>query len=175
MKFKTRRAQSSDADDIAAAHLDSIRSIGPPFYSPDVVNDWAAGLTADLYVNAMRRGEVFFIAEAEIGGECVVLGFSSHRVDDVQHGTSVYVRGAATRQGIGTALFRLAEADAIASGADSLHVNASLAAVEFYKANGFEEIGRGEHRLRSGRAMACVFMRKVLATGSSSRRHAGGA
>ena len=49
-------------------------------------------------------------------------------------------------------------------GATSIHVDASLAAVAFYRANGFGEVGRGNHRLRSGRDMACVFMRKTLTT-----------
>ena len=39
-----------------------------------------------------------------------------------------------------------------------------LAGVEFYKANGFDEIARGETRLMSGRPIACVFMRKTLET-----------
>lgn len=65
---------------------------------------------------------------------------------------------------------RSAEASAAAAGATSIDIDASLAAVEFYEANGFEEVGRGEHRLSSGRSMACVFMRKNLAaTGSSTR------
>jgi hypothetical protein len=34
--------------------------------------------------------------------------------------------------------------------------------VEFYKANGFEELMCGEARLMSGAAMPCVFMRKTL-------------
>jgi len=37
--------------------------------------------------------------------------------------------------------------------------------VEFYKANEFEETGRGVARLMSWRSMPCVFMRKLL-TGS---------
>jgi len=162
--FKTRRATPLDADGIAAAHSDSIRSIGPLFYSQETVNDWGAGLTSDLYVKAMQRGEAFFIAVGEINGKPTVLGFASHRVDGTAHGTAVYVRGTAARRGIGSALFRLAEADAIAMGATSIHVDASLAAVAFYRANGFGEVGRGNHRLRSGRDMACVFMRKTLTT-----------
>ena len=161
--FEARRATPLDVDDIAAAHLEAIRSIGPLFYPQDIVYDWGAGLTRDLYVKAMERGEVFFIAIGEIDGNPAVLGFASHRVDGAQHGTAVYVRGTAARRGIGSALYRLAEADALANGATSIQVDASLAAVEFYKANGFEELGRGEHRLRSGRRMACVFMRKALA------------
>lgn len=154
--------------EIAAAHLDSIRSIGALHYAAAIVSDWGARVKGDLYVNAMARGEVFFIAIGELGDKREVLGFSSHRIDGNEHRTAVYVRGKAARLGIGSALFRTAEAAAITAGATSIHVDASLAAVEFYKANGFEEVGRGEHRLWSGRPMACVFMRKNLAgTGRS--------
>ena len=119
-------------------------------------------MTGDLYVNAMAGGEIFFIAIGELGGQSEVLGFSSHRIDENEHGVAVYVRAQAARFGIGSALLRSAEASAVGAGATSIHIDASLAAVEFYKANGFEEVGRGEHRLWSGREMACVFMRKNL-------------
>src|SRR2546422_10192359 len=112
----------------------------------------------------MQRVESFYISVDEINGIPTVLGFASHRVDGTQHGTAVCVRGMAARRGIGSALFRLAEAHAIAMGATSIHVDASLAAVAFYRANGLEEVGRGNHRLRSGRDMACVFMRKTMTT-----------
>jgi GNAT superfamily N-acetyltransferase len=165
MKFETRPARPGDAEAIASAHVDSICSIGPAFYPPDLVEAWAAGLTADMYVKAMEGGEAFFVATGHIGGEPVVLGFSTHRVDDAQDGTSVYVRGAAARQGIGSALLRLAKAHARSHGATSIHIQASLAGVEFYKANRFVELGRGEALLMSGRAIPCVFMRKILGKG----------
>jgi len=158
-----RRADVTDVEEIAAAHLDSIRSIGALYYTPEIVSDWSARVRGDLYANAMARGEVFYIAVGEVGETREVLGFSSHRIDGTEHRTAIYVRGKAARLGTGTALFRSAEAAAISAGATSIHVDASLAAVEFYKANGFDEVGRGEHRLWSGRAMACVFMRKSLA------------
>ena len=41
-------------------------------------------------------------------------------------------------------------------------MSASLAAIEFYKDRGFEELATGEHRLSSGALMACVFMKKRL-------------
>jgi putative acetyltransferase len=162
--IQTRRATPEDAEAIAVAHTDSIRSLGRAYYVPEIVDMWGAGLTAELYVNAMNGGEVFFIATAEIDGQPAVLGFATHRVDDDQDGASVYVRGSAARQGIGTALFRLAEAHARAHGATSIHIQASLAGVEFYKANGFEELERGEAQLLSGHSMPCVFMRKTLDT-----------
>jgi putative acetyltransferase len=160
--FETRRAHPADAEAILAAHLDSIRSIGPKFYSPDIVTGWSAGLTPAVYIEAMESGEAFFIATGQLDGEVVVLGFATHRVDDAQDGASVYVRGGAARQGIGTALLRLAEDHARAHGAKSIHIQASLAGVVFYKTKGFEELRRGDAQLMSGRSMPCVFMRKLL-------------
>ena len=162
-EFETRLAHPSDADDIAEAHRDSIRSIGPGFYPPNVVDDWAEGLEGDVYVKAMEGGEAFFIATGRVEGKLAVLGFATdYPIDGSQHGTSVYVRGFAARRGIGSTLFGLAEAHAIARGATTIRVEASLAGVEFYKANGFDEVGRGETQLMSGRPIACVFMRKQL-------------
>ncbi len=163
MTFETRRADASDADGIALAHRDSIRSLGAGFYPPRVVDDWAEGLTADVYIRAMEGGEIFFIAVTTRDDAPAVLGFASdYRREGSQHGTSVYVRGAAARRGIGSTLFKLAEAEAIARGATSIHVEASLAGVEFYRANGFVEVSRGETHLRSGRPIECVFMEKTL-------------
>ncbi|OFW25581.1 MAG: hypothetical protein A3H97_03095 [Acidobacteria bacterium RIFCSPLOWO2_02_FULL_65_29] len=160
--IETRKAHPYDAEAILAAHLDSIRSIGPRFYSSEIVDAWVAGLTANVYVNAMEGGEVFFIAVGPLNGESAVLGFASHRVDDDQDGASVYVRGMASRCGIGTKLLGLAEEHARANGAKSIKIQASLAGVAFYQANGFEEIGRGEALLMTGQSMPCIFMRKLL-------------
>ena len=161
-EVQTRRANPKDAGAIALAHVDSIRSIGPAFYPPAVVEAWSSGLTADIYVKAMEDGEAFFIATGEVDGTPAVLGFATHRVDDDQDGASVYVRGSAVRRGIGTTLLRLAEEHARAQGAKTLQIQASLAGVQFYKANGFWELGHGEAALLSGRSMPCVFMRKTL-------------
>jgi putative acetyltransferase len=159
--FTIRRAEPGDVDAIAAAHLDSIRSIGARYYPPDVVKDWAARVRGTLYRDAMARGEIFFIALDE-STRPEVLGFSSYGSDGDEHHAGVYVRGSASRLGVGTALLRAAETAAIGTGAGSIRLDSSLAAVEFYRANGFEETGRGRHRLWSGRAMDCVFMRKAL-------------
>jgi len=160
--FEIRVARDADVSAIAAAHIDSIQSIGPRFYPADVVRDWGSRIAAEMYLHAMARGEVFFIAVASSGRADEVLGFSAHHVADGQHGVAVYVRGIAARRGIGSALLRSAESSATAAGARSVQLDASLAAVDFYRANGFVETGRGTHRLVSGGAMTCVFMRKDL-------------
>jgi GNAT superfamily N-acetyltransferase len=123
-----------DASAMAAAHIDSIESIGPRFYAGDVVQAWRAGVQPDIYPAAMAGGETFFVAVTSQDSGREVLGFSaSHRLDDRQHGVGVYVRGIAARRGIGTALLRMAESSAAAAGATSLQLDSSLAAVDFYK------------------------------------------
>jgi ribosomal protein S18 acetylase RimI-like enzyme len=160
--FAIRAATADDADAIASAHVDSIDTIGPRFYGADVVRAWRAAIQPRLYVEAMAGGERFFVAATTQDGRSEVLGFSAHHVDGGAHGVAVYVRGIAARRGIGSALLRVAETSAVSAGAVSVRLDSSLTAVDFYKANGFFETGRGEHRLRAGGAMACVFMQKNL-------------
>jgi len=160
--FEIRRADAADAESIAAAHLDSIRSLGPRYYEPAIVQDWGGRVEAGMYVRAMARGEVFFIAVDPHDHAAGVLGFSSHGQHGDEHGIGVYVRGSVARCGVGSALLRAAETHALDSGAATLDIDASLAAVEFYARHGFVETGRGSHRLWSGRSMSCVFMKKDL-------------
>jgi putative acetyltransferase len=157
--FVIRAAQPDDADDLAAVHMESIRTLGAGFYAPDIVSDWGQPRTGERYRAAMVTGERFFLA---VDDAPRILGFSSYRQKDGKHRTAIYVAGHAARRGVGSALFRAAEAAARDNGATEVHVDASLAAVSFYLANGFIELARGQHRLRSGVLMDCVFMRKSL-------------
>ena len=161
--LETRRADPSDVEGMTAAHRDSILSLGPSCYPPRVVEAWAEGLAPSIYLQAMEQGEVFFVATACVNGEPMIVGFSSeYPLDGTTHGMSVYVRGVAARQGIGSRLLALAEENAIDRGARSIEVEASLVGVEFYRSQGFVELERGEIQLRSGHPIACVFMRKRL-------------
>src|SRR5687768_3649814 len=100
--FEIRRAEPSDVEEIARAHRDSILSIGPAFYPPEIVECWQEAITGELYLEAMEAGEVFFIA---VDGSHGVLGFASdYSVEGPKHGTSVYVRGRSARRGVGSAL-----------------------------------------------------------------------
>jgi putative acetyltransferase len=161
--MEMRRAAPADAPAMAEAHLDSIRSLGPAFYGPELVDAWAAHVRPAMYVEAMAAGEVFFIALGPIDGQPAVLGFASDNPVGGHDSASCYVRGGAARQGIGSALWRLAEAHARARGARAITIEASLAGEAFYLAHGFVEIGRCDVRVRSGASIPCVLMRKPLA------------
>ena len=158
-----RRASLEDCSSIAEVHVDSIRSLGARAYAQSVIEDWARPRTGDIYQLAMENGETFFVAvERGARSSDRLIGFSSYRIEDGKHRTAIYVRGDSARRKVGTALFRAAENEARSNGARELHVASSLCAVRFYKANGFEQLKAGEHILRTGRKMACVYMRKLL-------------
>jgi putative acetyltransferase len=160
--FVVRPATVADATLLAQIHAESISTLGALAYPPDVIAEWMRPCTPQRYLDQMARGETYFLA-VEDGTAGRALGFSSHRVDGGRHRTAVYVAGRAARRGTGSALFRAAETAARAGGATEVEVSASVGAVDFYRANGFEETGRGVHHLRSGRgSMACVFMRKRI-------------
>jgi GNAT superfamily N-acetyltransferase len=158
--MQIRQAWPSDVQALADAHLDSIRAIGSAFYPLDIVEAWAAAVTPELYVRAMAGGEVFFVA-VDTQAPDEVAGFSSHLVAEGRHGVSVYVRGSVSRQGIGSALLREAEAHARARGARVLEIEASLPGVEFYFAQGYESVGPIAVTM-SGQQVECVAMRKAL-------------
>ncbi|MCY1006975.1 GNAT family N-acetyltransferase [Nannocystis pusilla] len=158
-EFQVRPASCDDAAAIAEAHVDAIRSLGSSAYAHEVVADWASPRTGERYVQAMRQGEQFFVA---VDADAQVVGFAAHRVEAGDHRVAVYVRGRASRRGVGSSLFAAAEAVARARGASEIRVDASLVAVPFYAARGFVSEGPAMHTLRSGRAMACVKMRKPL-------------
>ena len=162
-ELEFRRATESDVEGIADAHRDSILQLGSAHYAEAIVNEWAAVVNPRLYLDAMRRGEVFFIATTKMAERPMVLGFSSdYVITGTTHGTSAYVRGAAARRGIGSRLLALAESFGRGRGATAIEIEASLGAIEFYQRHGFVETARGDVTLPSGFAMPCVFMRKEL-------------
>jgi putative acetyltransferase len=158
MPVEIRPATQADVDAIAEAHVDSIVTLGPTAYAPAIIDAWGAPRDGAPYLDAMHRGEVFFVAVEEN----VVLGFSSHRIEGDRHRTAIYVRGVASRQGIGSRLLRCAIDEARSRGATDVWVDASLNAVQFYLQNGFSELGNGRHRLKAGLEMRCVHMKKAL-------------
>ena len=162
-KFTVRSAVAADSEGISEVHMVSIRTLGAKAYDPEIIDDWGAPRSGELYRRSMEKGTLFFVAvEHEPDKDERILGFSSYVFVGDKHRTAVYVRGDAGRSGVGTALFTAAESAARHHGAEKIDVDASVGAVGFYKANGFEELGIGEHELKSGRKMACVFMRKYL-------------
>jgi putative acetyltransferase len=150
-----RRARDEDALKIRNVHVASIRTLCARDYTPEQIAAWIANIRLAGYRQAMREGEVMFVAER--GPR--IAGFSGILADEVR---AVYVHPRFIRRGVGSLLLRAAEDEARARRVEALRLNASLTAVPFYRSQGYEERRAGWHPLPSGVLLPCVRMTKRL-------------
>jgi hypothetical protein len=61
-----RCAMESDVEGMADTHRESILRLGSQYYTSAIAEQWAGVVSPGLYLDAMRRGEVFFIATGEV-------------------------------------------------------------------------------------------------------------
>lgn len=158
MSFSIRRATEADAEGILAAHVASIRAFAAPFYSPEVVEDWAGSKRAADYAPFIAESH-FYVAEE--GGR--IAGFGHFRIGEAEaEMMGLYIAPWAARRGIGAEFMRRFEQAARAAGLRSLRVRSTLNAEPFYARCGFRTLERTVHCLRSGRETPCVLMARDL-------------
>jgi len=75
---------------------------------------------------------------------------------------AVYVTGSASRKGVGQALLIALEDKAIELEIQKLGLRSSISAKSFYEKNGYKNLGKSFHKLRSGHEMDCFIMEKIL-------------
>lgn len=156
MNFSVRRARREDDEAIGRMHVASIRELCRAHYRSEEIEAWAAPRGVDFYVKAIERKE-FYVAEDD--GEIIGFGTLNVASEEVE---AVYVHPSSTKRGVGLKLLRTLEARAREGGLKSLHLCASLNAVEFYERAGFERQYETSHRLANGIEIACVQMSKEL-------------
>lgn len=156
-----RAGTPGDAGFIQRLHEDSIRGLGPAFYSRAEVESWASSLRIGMYVRAMTQGgESFLLAEpaANAGGR--LAGFCSFTRDEIE---GLYVHPDWVRRGVASTLLLRAEAAIIAAGGRSVRVNASLLGQPLYEKHGYRLLGSRQHRTRMGLVVLVREMEKTLA------------
>lgn len=156
MAFSVRRARREDDEAIGRMHLAAIRELCREHYRPEEIEAWAAPRGINYYVEAIE-GKEFYVAEDD--GKIIGFGTLNMASGEVE---AVYVHPAAIRRGVGLKLVRTLEGVAREAGLKSLHLCASLNAIEFYEHAGFEKLHETSHRLANGVEIACVLMSKEL-------------
>lgn len=151
-----RQAGECDAEGIVKVHVASIRGLAREVYSAEQIASWSGGKEPERYRQAMRDGEVMFVAVGEDG---VLVGFAGYAGDEVR---AVYVHPDQARAGIGSALLAAVEAHARLVGVLGLRLTASLNAVPFYEARGYIAVMHREHELSRGGVLDVVDMTKRL-------------
>jgi putative acetyltransferase len=143
---QVRPARPADAGTVLALHVAAIRAFGPEAYDDEQVEAWAAPSDGASGYPIDEPGEHCVVVERD--GALVGVG---HLTDDAEGYEAdraveaVYVHPDHTRRGVGSALLAHLEGYTRGTGADTLELWASLNAVEFYEAVGWE---RTEERTR---------------------------
>jgi len=165
LPFQLRPGRPEDALAILEAQRSAIRQTAASAYSPAIIDEWSPVVIirerVESFQRWIERGEEIIVVAMEPAGE--IIGFGSI-VPANSELRAVYVAAAYGGQGVGRALLARLEELARNSGVAELRMDASINAVPFYEANGFIPLERGEHVMPSGARMACVGMRKALAS-----------
>jgi putative acetyltransferase len=156
-----RPASAADAIAIVDLHFAAVHRTASTFYPSEVIVDWSAQPNETRYqqMREIIAGDEELVLVAEDARGVVAFGSIVPRVRELR---AVYVHPDAGRRGVGTQVLAALERLAVERSILRLQLVASINAEAFYRRAGYEVVGRGTHRLRSGREMACVSMAKLL-------------
>jgi putative acetyltransferase len=160
MSVSVREMRAEDARAFLEVHHMAVRGLAAADYPSEVIEAWAPLPITDEHVDFVRsnaEGEYRVVAESD--GRIVGIGCLVARKNELR---ACYVAPSACRHGVGRAILWALERAARDQGATALEADSSLTAEPFYRINGYEVCGRGEHVLNVGARMACVRMRKDL-------------
>lgn len=150
-KIVIRKAEVDDADEIMKLHERSVLGLCQNDYSPEQLQGWVQSSTLEKYQQRLRLHSSWI---AEIDSQTVGYVRWNQATNEL---CSIFVDPQHARQGIATKLMCLAYEDATKSGVKEMWLDASLTAVPFYKAQGWEFIKKMTHG-----PLECVRMRKQL-------------
>jgi len=146
--MRVRDATREDVPALRTVHEAAIRELGPDGYDDDQIDAWASGVQSATYDVIDNPAFEFVVAEDE-----TVVGFGSLRREppngyeaDVDgEVTGVYVHPDHAGDGVGTTLLRELETSARDADLASLGLHASLNAVAFYDARGYDRVTTHSH------------------------------
>lgn len=149
-----RRARAADARGAARCHTRAIRVLGRSHYTARETASWARGLDESFYILALRKTDLFEVAE---GADGTIAGIAAARGNETW---LLYTDPDWTGRGIGSALLKRMEDDIRARGHATLRVESSLAAQSFYERHGYRRRRIYGHRTRGGMVLAALTMTK---------------
>ncbi|HEY3521718.1 MAG TPA: GNAT family N-acetyltransferase [Rhodanobacteraceae bacterium] len=155
--FSLRRATADDAAAMWTVRCDAIRQTCRSHYPVEMLERWAATPLPETFG---RRIEDEYVVVGIAGAS--IAGFAALKASDSLI-DAVFVAPEDGRRGLGRQLLAHIEGVAIGCGLRVLRVNASLNAVPFYAAAGYESISEGIYTTSAGVQIACVRMEKPIA------------
>lgn len=127
-----RAYRAGDAAAMAAIYTRAVRTIGARYYSPEQVEAWAQGATAERFASKMIDGRCCWVA-TDAADRAVA--FVDLEADG--HIDFLYADPDVAGLGVATALLDAVEAVAVADGITRLYVEASEAARRVFLKRGY--------------------------------------
>jgi len=151
-----RRATIQDAPSIYSVHMAAIRVLAAESYSAEQIEAWCGGRAPENY-HAPIVGQVVLVYQAEHE----VIGFAQ-LAPEQSLVVAVYVSPEHARKGIGLALLRALEEQALCLGITTLHLQASINAIAFYAAAGYSKGALSNHTVAGGVTIPCRAMARTM-------------
>jgi putative acetyltransferase len=152
---RIRKATPDDAQAVFELHGRTVREVCGGDYTPDEIRTWLAKHSVESYRQRIAEGDMY-VAEAEGGG---ILGFAARAGDRIK---TLYVSADHQGEGVGSALLRRLEADALAEGIREVSARSTVTAVGFYEHMGYEVGGRVDCPVTMERPLEAYEVRKRL-------------
>jgi putative acetyltransferase len=144
--MRIREARPDDAEAVFGLHERTVREVCGRDYTPDEIEAWLAKQSVDGHRQRIAEADMY-VAEAEGGG---VLGFAARAGDRIK---TLYVSADHQGEGVGSALLRRLEPDALAEG---------VTEVGFYWRMGYVVGGRVDCPVTTERPLEACEVRKRL-------------
>jgi putative acetyltransferase len=142
-------------------HYAAVHAIAPAFYPSEVIEVWSRKPDEARYEwmrELIAQGDSIVIVGED---QTSILGFGIV-IPKLMELRALYVRPAASGQGVGQAVLGELEHRAAAQGIVRIELNASLNADAFYRRHGYETLSRSTLRLSDELEMDCIRMGKNL-------------
>lgn len=155
-----REFQKADTKGFLECHYSAVHISAGQDYPKDILDQWSPVVNDDRINKFLQKdmeGFVRYVAD-ENG---LIVGLGEYAPEQNLLG-ACYVHADYAGQGIGQALMKHIEADAVNKGVKYLEMDSSVTAMPFYKKMGYQVLKVGEHLLSSGQKMKCYKMRKNL-------------
>lgn len=152
-----RRAVPADAATIWAIHTRAIRETASSHYAPESIAAWSGRTTPASYLVPIAT-QVVLVACNDTGR---IAGFAEL---DPAEGLvkACYVDPDFDRRGVGRALMQAVERAAREHGRSALTLDASINALPFYRALGWQRECSTRHELAPGAWLDCAIMTKRI-------------
>ena len=150
-----RKARVEEAQAIINLHADTVRRVNSKDYSPQQIDAWLGRRRVEV-TEAMIRDGQYYVCVDDAGH---LLGMGNIKGNEL---IALYVSADHQGEGIGSAILRRIEEDALGDGICRIKADSTVTAEGFYRRHGYVTVERKVLKIARGQTLQVVAMTKKL-------------